>query len=123
MGWLNSPWVSALGLAVTESLYVLKIDAAKNQVVVGPKAALLSQTLTISGINWLGEGDTLPAGGIDCAVKLRSAAPPVQAHITPLANSRAEVHLSEPYSAIAPGQACVFYDGERVLGGGWIEKP
>jgi len=48
--------------------------------------------------------------------------PPIAASVTPLTDGRAEVHLTEPYSAVAPGQACVFYDGERVLGGGWIEK-
>ena len=111
-----------LGLAVTESLYVLKIDAEHNRVVVGPKAALLSHGLTIRDVNWIGDGDAPPEGGIDCAVKLRSASPPVPAHIDPLPKGRAEVHLKEPYSAVAPGQACVFYDGERVLGGGWIEK-
>lgn len=112
-----------LGLAVKESLYVLKIDADNNQVIVGPRAALLSQGLTISNINWLGDGDAMPAGGFDCTVKLRSMSPAVEAHITPLNGGRAEVHLNEPFSAIAPGQACVFLDGERVLGGGWIEKP
>lgn len=111
-----------LGLAVAAPLYVVRIDADKNQVVVGPKSALLSQTLTIRDVNWLGDGTAIPDGGITCEVKLRSMSPPAAATITPLPNGRAEVKLAEPYSAIAPGQACVFYDGERVLGGGWIEK-
>jgi tRNA-specific 2-thiouridylase len=111
-----------LGLAVPDPLYVLRIDAQKNQVVVGPKEALLSQGLTIRNVNWLGDGDSLPKDGITCTVKLRSMSPTVEAHITPLEGGRAQVHLHEPFSAIAPGQACVFYAGERVLGGGWIEK-
>jgi len=111
-----------LGLAVADPLYVLRIDADKNQVVVGPKDALLSQALTIRNVNWLGAGDTIPDLGLECQVKLRSMSPPIAARVTPLPNARAEVHLTEPYSAVAPGQACVFYDGERVLGGGWIEK-
>ena len=111
-----------LGLAVPDPLYVLKIDAEKNQVVVGPKEALLAQGLTIRGVNWLGDGASLPKDGITCTVKLRSMSPTVEAHITPLEGNRATVHLTKPFSAIAPGQACVFFDGERVLGGGWIER-
>lgn len=112
-----------LGIAGSEPLYVLAIDADKNHVVVGPKAALLQHALTICNVNWLGDGDALPAGGVDCVVKLRSLSPAVPAHVDPLPDGRAEVHLKEPFEAVAPGQACVFYDGERVLGGGWIEKP
>jgi len=111
-----------LGLAVADPLYVVRIDPDKNQIIVGPKSALLSQALTIRDVNWLGRGDTLPEGGLTCTIKLRSMAPPATAHITPLPGARAEVRLEEPHSAIAPGQACVFYDGERVLGGGWIER-
>ncbi len=111
-----------LGISGPEPIYVLKIDVEKNQVVVGPKASLLKRALTISGVNWLGDGDTMPDGGVDCVVKLRSLATPVAAHIDPLDGGRASVHLKEPFAAIAPGQACVFYDGERLLGGGWIEK-
>jgi tRNA-specific 2-thiouridylase len=118
-----------LGLAVTDSLYVLSLDAEHNRVLVGLKEALLAHALTIRDVNWLGDSDALgdgtamPEAGFDCAVKLRSPATPIPATVTPLGNGRASVHLHEPYSAIAPGQACVFYDDERVLGGGWIEKP
>ena len=111
-----------LGISGPEPIYVVAIDAENNRVVVGPKASLLAHGLTIRGVNWLGAGDALPEGGIDCDVKLRSLSRKVPAHVAPLENGRAEVHLKEPFEAIAPGQACVFYDGERVLGGGWIEK-
>ncbi|MCR4377624.1 MAG: tRNA 2-thiouridine(34) synthase MnmA, partial [Rhodospirillales bacterium] len=107
---------------VPDSLYVLSIDAEKNRVVVGAKDALLAHALTLRGVNWLGEGEAMPDGGFECHVKLRSMAVLIPAAVTPLAGGRAEVRLREPYSAIAPGQACVFYEGERVLGGGWIEK-
>jgi len=111
-----------LGIAGPEPIYVLKIEAENNRVVVGPKASLLKQGLTLRDVTWLGHGGGLPQGGVELGVKLRSMSDVVVAHLTPLENGRAMVHLKEPFSAIAPGQACVFFDGERILGGGWIEK-
>jgi len=111
-----------LGIAAPEPLYVLALDAENSRVVVGPKAALLAHALTIRAVNWLGDGDAMPAEGFDCHVKLRSLSKAVPAHVDPLTDGRAQVHLKEPFEAVAPGQACVFYDGERCLGGGWIEK-
>ena len=111
-----------LGVSGPEPIYVLEVDAERNRVVVGSKADLLKRALSIRNVNWVGGGDTMPEGGVDCVVKLRSLSRPVPAHVTPLSGGRAEVHLKEPFEAIAPGQACVFYDGERLLGGGWIEK-
>ncbi len=112
-----------LGISGPEPIYVLKIDVDENRVVVGPKAALLSQSLTIRDINWLGDGEAMPGEGLECTVKLRSLATLVAARVEALADGRANVFLKEPFAAIAPGQACVFYDGERMLGGGWIERP
>jgi len=100
-----------------EPLFVLKLDAAKAQVVVGPRAALVSRSIHLHDVNWL-VGTTAP---FDCAVKVRSMRPPVEARVTPLGEGRAEVELKAAEEAIAPGQACVFYDGSRVLGGGWIK--
>ena len=56
----------------------------------------------------------------ECSVKVRSMRPPVAATVTALGGGAARVALAAPEDAIAPGQACVFYDGSRVLGGGWI---
>ena len=64
----------------------------------------------------------MPDGGLTCAVKLRSAQPPLEARVAPLPGGRARVDLAAPAEAVAPGQACVLYDGDRVLGGGWIER-
>jgi tRNA-specific 2-thiouridylase len=111
-----------LGIAGPEPIYVLKIDAQNNRIVVGPKVSLLKQGLTLRNVTWLGQGDGVPEDGVACKVKLRSMSDVVTAYISPLENNRAMVQLNEPFSAIAPGQACVFYDGERVLGGGWIER-
>jgi tRNA-specific 2-thiouridylase len=64
------------------------------------------------------------AGPLICAVKVRSTRPPAAARIVPLADAAAEVELISGEDAVAPGQACVFYEqgGTRVLGGGWIVK-
>ncbi len=76
-------------------------------------------------VNWLAAQDARFAAPFECRVKVRSMRPPVAATVTPLPNGAARVDLTEPEDAIAPGQACVFYDaqGSRVLGGGWIAPP
>jgi len=110
-----------LGLSAPEPLYVLKIDATTNRVVVGSRGELLKRALTIRAVNWLGDGQGMAPDGFACTVKLRSTSPLVQAHVSPIGDGRATVRLKEPFAGVAPGQACVFYDGERLLGGGWIE--
>jgi tRNA-uridine 2-sulfurtransferase len=111
-----------LGIAASEPLYVLRLDPAARRVVVGPRAALAPRRLAIDGLNWLGHGP-LPKDGIRVTVKLRSAQQPVPAMLCPLAaENTAELVPVEPAGAAAPGQAAVFYDAERVLGGGWIRR-
>ena len=112
-----------LGIAEGVPLFVVAIEPAVNRVVVGPKEALLQDRLTVSEVNWLGTGGNPPTDGVRVEVKLRSMQPPAAAVLQGLADGRAEVRLDAPQAGIAPGQACVFYDGERVLGGGWIERP
>jgi tRNA-specific 2-thiouridylase len=106
-----------LGLSGNEEpLFVLKLDAARARVVVGPRAALGASAVTLRRVNWLAPGDA----PFDCAVKVRSMRPPVAARVTPLADGAARVDFMTPEDAVAPGQACVFYQEGRVLGGGWI---
>lgn len=108
-----------LGLSGNEEpLFVLKIDAKNRRVVVGPREALRIRTITLRDVNWL----TQASGAIECSVKVRSTRPPVAARVTPLPNNAADVELLGIEEAVAPGQACVFYESEgtRVLGGGWI---
>jgi tRNA-specific 2-thiouridylase len=110
-----------LGLSGNEEpLFVLKLDPVNARVVVGPRAALGSSTILLKEVNWLAAQDAPFAA----RVKVRSMRPPVAATVTPLADGAARVELAAPEDAIAPGQACVFYerDGTRVLGGGWIAK-
>lgn len=95
-----------------EPLYVLRLEPESGRVVVGPKAALAVRSARLAGINWLGEGQR--AG---LSVKVRSLARPVPARLEGDA-----VVFERPEHGVAPGQAAVIYDGERVLGGGWIEE-
>jgi tRNA-specific 2-thiouridylase len=110
-----------IGIAAAEPLFVVRLEPETQRVVVGPRAALMKTRLTMREVNWLG-GDAMPDSGIACEVKLRSAQPAHAAHVRPLGDGRAEVVLAAPAEAVAPGQACVMYDGDRVLGGGWIDR-
>ncbi len=103
-----------------EPLYVLGIDAEARRVMVGPRAGLARGKIALKGVNWLAAA-ALEASGREVAVKVRSAREPVAAVITPGREAGSvDVRLIAPEFGIAPGQACVFYDGPRVLGGGWI---
>lgn len=108
-----------IGISSSEPLYVIKIDPVTNDVIVGYKSDLESSTLTIKEVNWL---IPAPQSTLECTVKLRSAHDPLEAEIQALPDGRAKVVLNHPYSGITPGQACVMYNGTRVLGGGWIER-
>ena len=111
-----------LGLSGHEDpLFVLKLDAAHARVVVGPRSALASTSILLKEVNWLGDHGPQSPAPFEARVKVRSMRPPVAALVTPLSGG-AKVELAAPEDAIAPGQACVFYEaaGTRVLGGGWI---
>lgn len=106
-----------LGIAgMTEPVFVIRINAATNTVVVGPREALLARHIRLRDVNWL----TNTPQALQCTVKIRSMRPPVAASVIPAENGGAIVTLDQPEEAIAPGQACVFYQDSRVLGGGWI---
>ena len=109
-----------IGIAAAEPLYVVKLDPEARRVVVGPKAALADTEVAIRDLNWL--ASTLPVDGLNATVKLRSTQPPVGATLRPAADGGATAVLDTPVEGIAPGQACVAYDGDRVLGGGWIVR-
>jgi tRNA-specific 2-thiouridylase len=101
-----------------EPLFVIGLDAANARVTVGPRAALATRTVNLHNINWLAPRSET----FDCAVKVRSTRSPVPARVTPHSDNRAIVELLSPEESVAPGQACVFYDGSRVVGGGWIAR-
>ncbi len=110
-----------LGIAAPEPLYVVRVEPATRRVVVGPKEALLTERFHVGDINWLGAGET-PEEGLEVTVKVRSTSTPARATVKTMGGDAAEVVLHQPEAGIAPGQACVFYDGDRVLGGGWIRR-
>ncbi len=109
-----------LGFAAGERRYVLQILPAENTVVVGDREELLASGLSASRVNWLVDKPrTIPRR---CTAKIRYRHHAAPASVVAGLDDTAEVHFAEPQSAITPGQAVVFYEGDRVLGGGWIEK-
>jgi tRNA-specific 2-thiouridylase len=108
-----------LGFAAGRRRYVLRVVPETNAVVVGDREGLLAAGLTASRVNWLLEAP--PAGPRRCEAKIRYRHPAAPATVTALPGGGARVEFAEPQSAVTPGQAVVFYDGPRVLGGGWIE--
>lgn len=103
----------------TEPLYVVRLDPATKRVYVGPKAALATTDLRVKDVNWLGRAGE-PTQDVPVTVKLRSMSPPVPARVSLRGDGMATIVLDAPQFGVAPGQACVFYQGERMLGGGWI---
>jgi tRNA-specific 2-thiouridylase len=115
-----------LGVATGAPLFVVRLDADRRRVVVGPREALRTSRIRLRDVNWIGGGDireTLAAGKRDVFVKVRSTRPPQAAWLR-RAGDAYEVELAGGEDGVSPGQACVFYDaGEgqaRVLGGGFI---
>jgi tRNA-specific 2-thiouridylase len=110
-----------LAVATGERLYVVKLQRERNRVIAGPREALGCARAELCEVNWLGAAP-LPAGGIDVQVKHRAREPATAARLLPGEDECAKVAFAEPQAGVAPGQACVFYDGTRMLGGGWIER-
>jgi tRNA-specific 2-thiouridylase len=110
-----------LGLSVGRPLYILAMDRPTNRLVVGSKEELLAATCIAERVNWVSiESPTAP---VQARVKIRSRHEPAAAMLTPRADGGVLIAFDEPQSAITPGQAAVFYDGDTVLGGGWISPP
>ncbi len=111
-----------LGISYHEALYVKAIRPDDGTVVVGGKDNLHSRGLIAERCNWL--SFERPPGPLECSVKIRYAGEPKPALVTVGADAQtAFVEFEEPERAVTPGQAVVFYRGEEVLGGGWIEEP
>jgi tRNA-uridine 2-sulfurtransferase len=111
-----------LGIAAREPLHVLAIEPETRRVVVGPRPALAENRVALGDLNWL-PLERPAVTGTRVAAKLRSAQPPVAATLYPNGEAGdAELVLDAALEGVAPGQAAVLYDGDRVLGGGWIRR-
>jgi tRNA-specific 2-thiouridylase len=108
-----------LGLSAPVPLYVLHIDAESREVTVGPKDALGQTLLTASGVNWMAV--EAPLHWLPVVAQIRHRHRPAAARVRALPDERAELIFDTPQAAITPGQAVVFYDGDVVVGGGWID--
>ena len=108
-----------LGISAREPLYVVEIDKPSKRVVVGKKNELSAAGLIARAVNWI---EPLSDTGIDAEVQIRYRAPAVPCAIRKCSDEACEVIFKEAFPAVTPGQAAVFYCGERLLGGGWIER-
>jgi tRNA-specific 2-thiouridylase len=109
-----------LGLSSPKPLYVIELDSVHNRVVVGDDSALDREEFTVERCNWIPFDE--PPDEMQVSVKIRYNAPGTPALVRPQPGGGAKVKLLAAQRAIAPGQACVFYDGDLVLGGGWIGR-
>ena len=117
-----------IGIAVGEPLFVVRLDAERREVVVGPRDALATHWLALREVNWLGDqdlGNGDPAEPVAIWARIRSGQPPRPASLH-VDGQDVRVHLHDGEEGVSPGQACVFYSGgagaARVLGGGWIDR-
>jgi tRNA-specific 2-thiouridylase len=108
-----------LGVAFGERRYVVRLEPRNRRVVVGTLDDLCRRELIAAEANWLIDPPQTP---LACRVKIRYRSPALPATVEPLADNRFRVLFDEPCRGIAPGQAAVCYEGDRVLGGGWIEQ-
>jgi tRNA-specific 2-thiouridylase len=107
-----------LGFATGKPQYVIAIDREKNRVVVGDDETLRTTACDVRDVNWIAH--EFSAQPLRATVKIRHKHVPAEATITPLDALNTRIVFDAPQRAITAGQGAVFYDGERVLGGGWI---
>lgn len=112
-----------LGIPGPAPYYVVRLEPQTNRLVVGTKEKLYRRRCRVEGINWVAPPATEPlAKPLAVAVRIRYRHQAVPARLMPTENRGAEILFAEPQAAVTPGQGAVFYDGDRVLGGGWICK-
>ncbi|MBD2570622.1 tRNA 2-thiouridine(34) synthase MnmA [Anabaena lutea] len=109
-----------LGIAAPEALYVIELDAANNRVVVGERTKGTEAECTVNRVNWVSIAE--PATPIRAEVQIRYRSQPVPVTVIPCEDSRVRLVFDEPQFSITPGQAAVWYEGDKVLGGGIIEQ-
>lgn len=109
-----------LGISSPRPLYVVDLDVDHNRVVVGDETQLQRSDFRVANCNWIPFDD--PPESFECLAKIRYNHPGARARVFPGSFGTAEVRLMEPGRAITPGQACVFYQDDLVVGGGWISR-
>ena len=109
-----------LGLATGRPMYVVAIDIPANRLIVGEDAGLRRSACLVRDVNWISYA--CPPPFVSAHVRIRNRHEPAAAEIEPLDASTARIRFHEPQRAITPGQAAVFYSGDEVLGGGWIDR-
>jgi tRNA-specific 2-thiouridylase len=107
-----------LGVAGPAPLYVLNIDPASHRVTVGADAEVVTRTLRARRLNWISIAEL--SSPMRVRVKIRHRHEPAWAMLEPAGGDEALATFDEPQRAVTPGQAAVFYDGDEVVGGGWI---
>ena len=108
-----------LGIALGSPRYVVEIRRESNTLVIGADEDLLRHEMTVSEVNWVALAE--PPEPVAAQVQIRYNHRPVPATVYPQGAERARVQFERPVRAVTPGQAAVFYDGDTVLGGGWID--
>ncbi len=109
-----------LGVAHSSPLYVIELQPDKKRVVVGRRSELGRRSCRIVGVNWISIPE--PTQAFRASAKIRSRHPDAAATVVPLEDGSARVEFDSPQFAVSPGQACVLYQGELVVGGGWITR-
>jgi tRNA-specific 2-thiouridylase len=108
-----------LGVAAAEPLYVIATEPATRRVIVGRNDALLRTSMRVKDVNWISMA--APSSPVRAEIKIRNKHAAAPATIRPFDPATVEIAFDEPQRAVTPGQGAVFYSGELVLGGGWIE--
>lgn len=109
-----------LGVALGTPRYVVRIDRAANAVVIGTRDELQRTAMRVSQVNWMAFAE--PPARLEAAVQIRYNHRPAPATVAPTPDHGGRVTFHSPETGVSPGQAAVFYDGDTVLGGGWIEE-
>jgi tRNA-specific 2-thiouridylase len=109
-----------LNIAVGEPLYVIETDPATQRVVVGRNEELLRAGMKVENVNWIAY--SAPGAPVRAQIKIRNKHAAAPATLFPSGPNCVEARFDEPQRAVTPGQAAVFYDGDLVLGGGWISR-
>lgn len=109
-----------LGIAFGEPLYVTEVNSSTKEITVGKREDTQRTEFTVSGVNWIAL-QPKPGDSYTLTIRIRSRGPESSGQVICLEGGRARVIFSKAQHAITPGQAAVFYDGEKVFGGGWIE--